>query len=177
MCMSTPSIQTYHFIVLMSLQTEALQCAANSVNSCVQSQAKVHFPWRYEHRWSWTLKCWQEPPKTNESRPGREASKLREVEKMNREANKNPGRLGYKGDYTTQLYGDCSEPLEGSMSPVKKRVSVWFFKKHHCGIDMYFWGAVLELVLPDPSKLRVHPRSFTTQIWFPLCCKAAKLPM
>ena len=128
MCMSTPSIQTYHFIVLMSLQTEALQCAANSVNSCVQSQAKVHFPWRYEHRWSWTLKCWQEPPKTNESRPGREASKLREVEKMNREANKNPGRLGYIGDYTTQLYGDCSEPLEGSMSPVKKRVSVWFFK-------------------------------------------------
>ena len=28
---------------------------------------------------------------------------------------KNPGCLGYIGDYTTQLCGDCNEPLYGSL--------------------------------------------------------------
>ena len=29
---------------------------------------------------------------------------------------KNPSCLGYRGDYTTQLYGDYNKPIQGSRS-------------------------------------------------------------
>ena len=32
---------------------------------------------------------------------------------------KNPGCLWYIGDYTTQLYGDCNKPLQGSLLTIQ----------------------------------------------------------
>ena len=114
--------------------------------------SRVHFPWRYEHRWCWTLKCWQEPLTT--CRP-------------NHWLSVNQHQQSVSGKFQNWLKWKRWIRFNKSVSPIKKRVSVWFFK--YRGIETYFWSSVLELVLPDPSKLRVHPRSFTTQIWFPLC--------
>ena len=114
--------------------------------------SRVHFPWRYEHRWCWTLKCWQEPLTT--CRP-------------NHWLSVNQHQQSVSGKFQNWQKWKRWIRFNKSVSPIKKRVSVWFFK--YRGIETYFWSSVLELVLPDPSKLRVHPRSFTTQIWFPLC--------